>query len=140
MGSPCLRRTLTPSQVLVECLPTNPNLPRDLRFTDASRHPLVQCSDCCLRERLLAPLVCPSLFRQRDPFPLSLMDQGPLELGKAPHHQNRGLAMVESSPVKARCSLTNSMRTPRPVRVWTIRRKSSRLRASRSMLCRPPVL
>src|SRR4051794_3801510 len=53
---------------------------------------------------------------------------------KAPITDNMRLAMGESSPVKERCSLTNSIRTPLPVRVWTIRRRSSRLRASRSML------
>jgi hypothetical protein len=43
--------------------------------------------------------------------------------------------MGESSPVKTRLSLTNSTCTPLRVRVWTSERRSSRLRASRSMLC-----
>src|SRR5687768_1773584 len=44
------------------------------------------------------------------------------------------LAMGESSPVKVRCSLTNSIRTPLSVSVCTMWRRSSKLRASRSML------
>lgn len=43
--------------------------------------------------------------------------------------------MGESSPVKTRLSLTNSTRTPLRVRPWTRARRSSRFRASRSMLC-----
>lgn len=45
------------------------------------------------------------------------------------------LAIGESSPVNFSPSLTNSMRTPRCVSPWTMRRRSSRLRASLSMLC-----
>lgn len=43
--------------------------------------------------------------------------------------------MGESSPVNTRLSLMNSTRTPLRVRPWTRARKSSRFRASRSMLC-----
>ena len=46
-------------------------------------------------------------------------------------------AIGESSPVKVRFSLTNSMRTPRRDSFPTMRRRSSRLRARRSMLWTP---
>ena len=44
-------------------------------------------------------------------------------------------AAGESSPVNVRFSFTNSIRTPRLVRFCTRRRRSSRLRARRSMPC-----
>ncbi len=45
------------------------------------------------------------------------------------------LAMAVSSPVKVSCSLTNWTRTPLAVSSRTSRRRSSRLRARRSMEC-----
>ena len=44
-------------------------------------------------------------------------------------------AIGESSPVKVRFSLMNVMQIPRLVSRWTRWRRSSRFRASRSMLC-----
>jgi hypothetical protein len=43
--------------------------------------------------------------------------------------------MGESSPVKTRLSYTDTTRTPSRVWPWTRAHKSSRLRASRSILC-----
>ena len=79
--------------------------------------------------------ICPPLLCESYAFTLSLADQGLFEFGKGAHDRQHEFAIGESSPVNVRLSFANSMRAPRLVRSCTRRRRSSRLRARRSMLC-----
>jgi hypothetical protein len=83
---------------------------------------------------LFATTLGAALLGQSDPVALSLADQGALKLCKRTHHRQQQFAIGESSPLKPKLSLTNSIRIPRLVNVCTSRRRSSRLRARRSIL------
>lgn len=122
------------SQVLIQGLPADTKFTCQLRFLFAGGGPLPQLGYLFWRQRFLAAPVGSALSGERDAFPLPLADQGPLEFGERPMTDSIRFAIGESSPVKVRLSLTNSMRTPRLVSFCTRRRKSSRLRAKRSML------
>jgi hypothetical protein len=117
LRKPQLCGRLTALQILVKGLPANLKLPGDFCLADAHCNPRVQLHDGRGGEGLFAPLIGAPLLGQGDAFALTLMDQCPLELGKAPITDKRRLAIGESSPVKVSCSLTNSIRTPLPVRV-----------------------
>ena len=75
-----------------------------------------------------------ALFGQGDAFLLAFPDRERSNSAKAPMTESIRFAMGESSPVKTRCSLRNSIRTPFLVSFCTSERRSSRFRARRSML------
>ena len=72
-------------QILVQRLSADPELTSNLCFTDTSREPLQEFLSCRLGQRLLSPTIGTSLFRQSNPFPLPLVDQGSFKLGKGTH-------------------------------------------------------
>jgi hypothetical protein len=84
-------------------------------------------------------LVGAALLGQGDPFLLAFPSEGTFEFGKRTHGGEQEVAMGESSPVKTRLSSVNSTRPPLRGRRWTNARRSSRLRARRSVLCLPTV-
>jgi hypothetical protein len=83
-----------------------------LRFLLARRDSPFQFGNLFTVQGFLSASVGSALLGERDAFALPLADQGPLELGERAHDSIR-FAIGESSPVKVRLSLTNSMRTPR---------------------------
>jgi hypothetical protein len=97
--------------------------------------PLRQLAGLLGRECFPASAVGSACLGQGDPFLLASPITARSNSAKAPMTESNRFARGESSPVKVRFSLTNSIRTPSLVSFCTRDRRSSRFRASRSMLC-----
>jgi len=111
-----------------------PNSRARAAFFSPGGDTLLQPGDLFGGKRTLAALIGFALFGKGDAFALTFADQGTLEFTEGPMTESRSFAVGESSRVKVKPSLTNSMRTSRMVSLFTRARRSSRLRASRSML------
>src|SRR5262252_7234100 len=78
-------RTLFGTQVLIQRLAANAELPCQLCFVSTWCDPLLQGGNLCGRQRLFAPSVDAALPGQCDARALPLTQQRALELRKGPH-------------------------------------------------------
>jgi hypothetical protein len=76
------RSALRTGQILVQRLPADLKLPRELGLADAGSQPLPQRGNGLLGQRFLPALIRAPPLGQGNPFPLAFLNQGPLKLGK----------------------------------------------------------
>jgi hypothetical protein len=96
-------------EVLVEGFAADAEFPGQAGLLLPRASPPPQLARLLGPECLPASTVGPAGPGQGDPFALAFPDRGPFELGEAPMTERIRFAMGESSPVKTRCSLRNSI-------------------------------
>ena len=70
---------------------TDPEISRQYGFAVSSIRPPLKFCNLLGSQRPFTPTVGSALFRQSDPFPLTLSDQRPLELSEGTHYRKKQL-------------------------------------------------
>ena len=101
------------SQVLIQGFATDSEFTSQLGLLLASLDTLAQFGNTLRRQGFLPATVGPALLGERDALALPLGIKARSNSANAPITDSIRFAIGESSPVKVKCSLRNSMRTPR---------------------------